>query len=129
MLVDTTVIHTHGSYAVLAECQPVLFKDWTMAALHRVRHTGLDMMFLRAFLLRDQQWLIVDLRAMARSLTVDIPELPPRDTDGLVLYTLRRDYPSIDDFQAKAFLHTVDLSDVTLDELHDQVETSQRRAA
>lgn len=112
MLPDTTVIHTHGTFAVIAECQPVLFKDWTMVALHRVQHSAMDSMFLRAFLLRDVQWLVFDLRAVARSLTVEIPQFPPRDTDGLVLYTLRREFPSVDDFQAKAYLHIVDLSEV-----------------
>jgi hypothetical protein len=130
MLADTSVIHEHGAFAVIAECQPVLFKDWTMVALHRVHHHGSDSMFLRAFLLGDKQWLIIDLRTVARTLATEIPELPARDTDGLVLYTLRRDFQSVDDFHARALKHVADLSAATLDYLRDQVEGhKQLRAA
>jgi hypothetical protein len=97
---DTRVIHQHGPHTVLAQCYNVAFRDGTSVGLHPVVRAGVREVFLRAVRVEGLQWLVFDLRHLSAAIEDDILQLQPRDTPGVVLYTLRGLYPSAKAFHA-----------------------------
>lgn len=97
---DTRVVHTHGSMSVLAQCYTVPFHDGTSVGLHAVARAGVREVFLRAVRVEGLQWVVFDLRHISAQIEDDILQLQPRDTPGVVLYTLRGLYPSAKAFHA-----------------------------
>lgn len=110
MLLDTTIIHFHSAIAVIGECQVVFWPDRSSVKIHRVQDHGADAMFLRAFRYQATQWIVFDLRHLARSFAGDMISLPERDANGLVLYTLRQVFSSSAAFVAEALQRPVDVS-------------------
>lgn len=102
MLPDTRIIQQHGEHTVLAQHLPVQWPDSSIVGLHPVRLRGRDERYLRALQYDRLIWLVVDVRDLAQSLTTEIPALPWRDTDGLVLHTLRLEYRNADALRARA---------------------------
>lgn len=103
MLTDTRIIHRHGGYEVLAHCQAINWPNGDTIGLHTVRFNGHDDMFLRATRHDDLHWIVFDLRDVTpRSFEQDVKSQPRRDTDGMVLFTLRQGYSCADQFLAKA---------------------------
>lgn len=85
------VLHQAGGLQVLAQRQEVMFKDGSTVPLHPVLVAGKRNMFLRA-LQSDGHWLVTDLRAHGPELEADVLRLQPRDTPGVVFFTLRATY-------------------------------------
>jgi hypothetical protein len=102
MLLDTRIIQRHGAHAVLAQRLAIHWPDHSTIGLHPVRLRGRDERYLRALQYDPLLWLVVDLRELAPSLAAEILALPWRDTDGLVLHTLRLRYSHADALRARA---------------------------
>lgn len=85
------VLHQVDGLQVLAQRQEVMFKDGSTVHLHPVLVGSKRNMFLRA-LQGDGQWLLTDLRAHGPELEADVLRLQPRDTPGVVFFTLRAAY-------------------------------------
>jgi hypothetical protein len=102
MLPDTRIIQRHGLHTVLAERLCITWPGGSSVGLHPVRLRGRDERFLRALQYDRLLWLVVDVRDLAATLATEIPALPWRDTDGLMLHTLRLKYPSADALRARA---------------------------
>lgn len=103
MLPDTRIITRHSAFTVLGEAQTVVFRDSTAAQLHRVQRDLVDSTYLRALCLDGTTWCVFDLRHIHRDFQQDFPTLLARDHGGVVLYTLRREFPSAASFIVKAF--------------------------
>ena len=94
-LQDTRVIHRHGAYQVLAQRFEVMFRDGSTVQLHPVTHTeapGACDTFLRAIHHEGLRWIVFDLRHLSAEVEADILRLLPRDTPGVVFYTLRQSF-------------------------------------
>jgi hypothetical protein len=102
MFTDTRIIQRHAAYEVLAHHVAITWPDQSTVALHAVRAHGYDDMFLRALRCDALHWIVFDLRDVARTLATDIKALPRRDTDGLVLHTLRLAYDDATEFRHRA---------------------------
>lgn len=110
---DARVIQTHllvnADLQVLAQRQEVMFRDGTAVQLHLVRlHPQREPdTFTRALQLEGLRWLAVDLRktlagARATEFELDVLRLAPRDTPGMVFYTLRSAFATAPQFIASA---------------------------
>jgi hypothetical protein len=97
MLPDTRILTRHREHCVLWERQAIVFKDGSTLELHAVRKLAIDDTFLRAIRF-DEHWFVFDLRAIRKSLALDIAQAPPRDISGVVLYTLREAFATSGDF-------------------------------
>lgn len=102
MLTDNRIIQRHAAYTVLAQAQPITWRDGSNIALHPVRVSGRDERHLRAMQYDSLLWLVVHTSDLAQGLDADIRALPWGDTDGLVLHTLRLHYGNADELRARA---------------------------
>ncbi len=93
----STVLAISDGVHVLAPKHEVMFKDGSTVVLHPVQVAGSRAMFLRALQL-DGQWLVTDLRTHSKELEADVLRLQPRDTQGVVFFTLRGAYRSRAEF-------------------------------
>lgn len=105
MFTDTRIIQRHAGYEVLAHRVGITWPNKTTLDLHPVRFNGHDDMFLRALQHDELHWIVFDLRDAAATLAADIKALPRRDTDGLVMHTLRLGFGGAHEFRAKALAH------------------------
>ncbi len=103
MHADARIIAKHQTIEVLDSPQVIAWPDGSVVRLHRARLRGIEQTELRAVQHRPGlTWLAFDLRVVARTLAFDLPSLPRRDHDGIVLFTLRDAFPNADRFIAKA---------------------------
>ena len=86
------ILQIHQGLAVHDQHHEIMFKDGSTLGLHPVSANYTLQMFLRA--VRDDTglWLVFDLRHLVHDIEDDMRRLPPRDTPGLVFYSLRRHY-------------------------------------
>ena len=91
---DTRVIQRFGCFQVHAQRFEVMFKDGSTLGLHPVCAEGVPQMFLRALHFEGLRWLVFDLRKLSQDIEADILRLLPRDTPGVIFYTLRQAFPS-----------------------------------
>lgn len=103
MLPDTRTISRHGDFVVLAERQPIIFRDNSGVFLHRVRKQGFEEVYLRAMPFQGVHWCIFDLRDIQPSFGQDFRSLLERDHPGVVLFTLREQFGGDAEFIARAF--------------------------
>lgn len=101
---EPRAVHCHGAFQVLAQRQEVMFRDGSTVQLHPVLRAGIAETFLRA-VRQSCRWVVIDLRYHSAEIEADILRLQPRDTPGVVFYTLRQAYPS-----ARAFCDRIALS-------------------
>jgi hypothetical protein len=94
---DPNVVYQWSGLQVLAQRQEVMFRDGSAVHLHPVLVAGQRDMFLRA-LQCESRWLATDLRAHGPELEDDVLRLQPRDTPGVVFFTLRSSYACALDF-------------------------------
>ncbi len=87
----TVLATTATGLQVLAQRHEVMFKDGTAVHLHPVRAAGVQHTFLRAVQCGDG-WQVTDLRSHGPELEDDVLRLQPRDTQGVVFFTLRGAY-------------------------------------
>lgn len=104
MLPDTRILSRHGEFAAIGECQVIVFPDNSTIYLHEATRRGADETFLRAMRHGDH-WLVFDLRSLSRSFALDFAALPIRDRSGVVLYTIRQNFPTVAPFRARAVEH------------------------
>jgi hypothetical protein len=90
---DTRVIQQHGCYQVHAQRFEIMFKDGSTVGLHPVCAEGQPQMFLRAVHYEGLRWLVFDVRRLHPDIEADILRLQPRDTPGVLFYTLRATFP------------------------------------
>ena len=107
MLTDTTIIHRHGAFEVVAQRHEVLWKDGSAVVLHPVRvvdaqGNSFEDTFLRAFQLQGLHWIVFDLRKCAPLLDADMRQHLPRDLPGIVFHTLRMRFPNAASFSLAA---------------------------
>jgi hypothetical protein len=95
-----------GGMHVLAQRQEVMFKDGTSVQLHPVQVGGTRDTFMRALQISGA-WMVTDLRHHGPELEDDVLRLQPRDTQGVVFFTLRGAYRCRDEF-VRAVLHMAD---------------------
>lgn len=100
----TVLATTDTGLQVLAQRHEVMFKDGTAVHLHPVQQAGVQHTFLRA-LQCGGGWHVTDLRTHGPELEDDVLRLQPRDTQGVVFFTLRAAYRCRDEFVARV-LHT-----------------------
>lgn len=113
---DTRVIAQHArpepaaALAVHAQRYEVMFKNGSSVQLHPVTVAGQKQpdTFLRALQRDGLRWLVFDLRKVlgprhGAGLEEDVLRLLPRDTPGVVFYTLRAAFPA-----AAAFVTAAD---------------------
>jgi hypothetical protein len=101
----TTVLATTDTgLQVLTQRQEVMFKDGSTVQLHPVQMTGVPHPFLRA-LQCSGDWVVTDLRKHGPELEDDVRRLQPRDTPGVVFFTLRATYRCRDDFVRAVMLN------------------------
>jgi len=115
---DARIVQHHGSeihaVQVLAQRQEVMFRDGSAVQLHLLRlHPKSEPdTFCRALQVEGLRWLALDLRkvlagARAAEFELDVLRLAPRDTPGMVFYTLRSAFANAGQFlgsaQASAF--------------------------
>jgi hypothetical protein len=105
-LEDTRVLHTHQAWQVLAQRYEVMWRDGSAVHLHPVLHQGVPATFVRAMLVAGH-WLLTDVRHHGADIEADILRLQPRDTPGVVFYTLRGAYRTAQAFVAQASLRPV----------------------
>jgi hypothetical protein len=103
MLTDTRILQRHDGYEVLAECQAIPFHNGEAIQLHVVRRFGVEDMYLRAWEYENGRWCVFDLRVVHRQFATELPLAMPRDRLGIVLYTLRANFPSGALFEACCF--------------------------
>lgn len=101
-LQDNRVIQTHGDYTVLAQRFEVMFRDGSAVGLHPVTLGGEQQMFLCAVQTQGLMWSIFDVREFGRELEDDIKRCGPRDTPGVVFFTLRQRFLNASGFLAAA---------------------------
>lgn len=106
-LEDTRVMHTHQGWQVLAQRYEVMWRDGSAVHLHPVLRAGVRDTFVRAFLHQGTRWVLTDLRHHGAELEADVLRLQPRDTPGVIFYTLRQAYPTAQAFVQHAWLHAV----------------------
>lgn len=108
---DTRVIGQaatpQGVWLVQAQRHEVMFRDGTACHLHPVARGGVPQTFLRALRHEGLQWVVIDLRHHSAEIEADILRLQPRDTPGVVLFTLRALYPTAQAFLAAAVAQAV----------------------
>ena len=77
---DTRVIHTHCAHQVLAQRDPIEFRDWRVLHLHPVAHNGHRTRWLRALRVDGLQWCVFNLRRLAHTIEgiVIRPRCTPR---------------------------------------------------
>ena len=103
MLTETRIIQRLNHFEVQGQRQTVQWPDGSQADLHSVAVRGHEDPFLRAFLQGGTHWVVFDLRDIGpRTLEADIKALPPRDTQGVVLYALRLTFVTEEDFAVAA---------------------------
>lgn len=102
-LEDTRVLHTHHGWQVLAQQYEVMWRDGSAVQLHPVLLQGVPATFVRAFV-HEARWVLTDLRHHSPEIQADVLRVQPRDTPGIVYYTLRHGYPSAQAFVRSAWL-------------------------
>lgn len=114
--IDTRVIAQYArpepapGLVVHAQRHEVMFKNGSSVQLHPVTVAGQEQpdTFLRALQREGLRWLVFDLRKVlgprhGACLEEDVLRLLPRDTPGVVFYTLRAVFP-----QASTFITAAD---------------------
>jgi hypothetical protein len=101
---DTRVIQRHGQHQVHAQRFEIMFKDGSTVGLHPVAAQGCPQTFLRALHYEGLRWIVFDLRQLSADMEADILRLQPRDTPGVIFYTLRHRYPTAGAFCAAVLL-------------------------
>lgn len=99
---DNRIIQAHGRHQVHAQRCEVMFRDGTSVGLHPVSLDGEPQMFLRAVQTEGLQWAVFDVRHFGHEVEADIKRLQPRDSHGVVFYTLRLRYRTADVFLQQA---------------------------
>jgi hypothetical protein len=95
---DSRVIQRTAQFEVQAQRYEVMFKDGSAMQLHPVCHAATPTVpdtFLRAVHCDGLVWVVFDLAKVGgRELETDIRSHLPRDTPGLVFYSLRAQFPN-----------------------------------
>ncbi len=100
---DRTIIQRHDAYAVQAQRCEVMWRDGSSVILHPVQAAaGAEAPRLRAMRGGDGGWFVFDVTRLAPSLADDLRELPPRDHQGAVFYTLRTQFRTAAEFAQRA---------------------------
>lgn len=99
---DNRVIQASGQHQVHAQRCEVMFRDGTSVGLHPVSIDGDLQMFLRAVQTEGLQWAVFDVRHFGPDVEADIKRLQPRDSHGVVFYTLRLKYRTAAGFLEQA---------------------------
>lgn len=89
---DNRTIQASGRHQVHAQRGEVMFKDGTAVVLHPVSLDGALQTFLRAVQTEGLQWAVFDVRHFGPEVQADILRLQPRDTHGVIVFTLRAQY-------------------------------------
>lgn len=91
-LADARILGTIGRYAIEAAKHEIDLRDGSLHAFHRVRDgadPALRSQHLRALLLPDDHWYVVDLRDLAPTLGAGLGACPEGEQPRLVKATLR----------------------------------------
>ncbi len=91
---DTRVMHTVDQHQVLKQRDAIALRDGTTVHLHPVATDGHRLTFHRATATAAGQWHVFDLRHLCAAIEDDMLALPPQDTPGVVLYSLRMHHAS-----------------------------------
>ena len=105
-LTDRRIIQRHADIEVQGQRHEVMWRDGTTVHLHPVCKAGVPQTFLRALQIEGLHWLVFDLLRLpgvnVNELRTDILRLLPRDTPGIVHFTLRGAYATAGVFTVAA---------------------------
>lgn len=98
-LIDLNTLRRKGRFTILSQSQELQLKDGSLTRLHLVLEgsTTEPSRFLRAIASDIAGTFIFDVRDLAKSLDLDIRQLPKRDSLGVVTLTLRQRYATLAD--------------------------------
>lgn len=105
--VIATLPSPQGVWQVKAQRHEVMWRDGTTCHLHPVHLSGVPQTFHRALRHEGPTWTVIDLRHHSDEVEADILRLQPRDTPGVVLFTLRAQYPTAAAFVQRAVAQAV----------------------
>lgn len=91
-----------GATEVLAQRHEVMLMDCQTIWTHLVHAHGAPIIEQRALHRRDGRLQLVDLERLAPGITRDLKTASARDVPGVVLYTLRQQYATMDKLLAAA---------------------------
>jgi len=107
---DHRVVARTDGWVVLAQRHEVMFRDGHAVHLHPIAHQALPQQpdpMLRALQVDGLRWLVVDLRKLSAEIEDDLRRLEPRDSFGVVWFTLHGAFATRSAFLAAVHqLHT-----------------------
>ena len=105
----------HLSGGVLHHKQEIMFRDGSAVNLHEVHIRGCYSVYLRAAKFAGSDWLVFDLRNIAKSLCAMADGMQTREVAGVIFQTLRMAFRTVDDLRTKvdSHLETIDLDEAT----------------
>jgi hypothetical protein len=89
---------------IAASAQAIKWADGSHIGLHQVFQRGAPALFLRA-LQSDTHLIVFNLVDVVRELRNDLPQMPARDVDGCVFWTLRLAFKNAQEAAQKITQH------------------------
>jgi hypothetical protein len=87
-------------FGLLDKRQEIMFHDGSAVMTHQVHIAGTPVAFLRAAQIAPGgEWIVFDLRHMAKSLANTLHGLDDRQAAGVIFQMLHMTYPSLDAFR------------------------------